>query len=103
MSTNPRDVVDQLSPEVLAIHQWIRDDAPVTIQMTITPKLISALVERLNAARPAIVSALQPAVSAEAVEAAFYAYLAAQKLAPRREAIRAALTAALPFMMGERT
>jgi len=41
----------ELSPEVLAIHQWIRDDAPVTIQMTITPKLISALAERLQLAR----------------------------------------------------
>lgn len=40
-----------LTPEVLAIHQWIRDDAPVSMKMTITPKLIDALVQRLDAAR----------------------------------------------------
>lgn len=40
-----------LKPEVLAIHQWIRDDAPVSMKMTITPKLIEALVERIQAAR----------------------------------------------------
>lgn len=44
-------MAENLTPEVLAIHQWIRDDAPVTIQMTITPTLIAALAEKLNAAR----------------------------------------------------
>lgn len=40
-----------LTPEVLAIHQWIRDDAPVSIKMIITSEMISALAARLNAAR----------------------------------------------------
>lgn len=44
-------MTDEVKPEVLAIHQWIRDDAPVSMKMTITPKLIAALVDRLDAAR----------------------------------------------------
>lgn len=40
-----------LTPEVLAIHQWIRDDAPVSMKMTITPKLIAALADRIQVAR----------------------------------------------------
>lgn len=46
---NPEDPA--LTPEVLAIQQWIRDDAPISIKMIITPKLISALADRLQEAR----------------------------------------------------
>lgn len=40
-----------LTPEVLAIYRCIRDNAPILMKMTITPKLISALVDCLAAAR----------------------------------------------------
>ncbi len=52
--------MSELSPITLAIHQWIKDDAPVSMKMTITPALVSALSDRIDAARaegPAPVSA----------------------------------------------
>ena len=38
-----------LTPQRRAIHEWIRDDAPLTIKMTITPALIDKLLDRLHA------------------------------------------------------
>lgn len=52
MSPKPENERETLTPDVLAIHQWIRDDAPISIKMVITPKLVSALASRLQAGRP---------------------------------------------------
>lgn len=38
-----------LSPTTQAIHVWIRDDAPLSLKMVITPALVSALASRLEA------------------------------------------------------
>jgi len=124
MSTNPRDAIEYLAPvqaTFLKVNQ-----ADVYAEADKHPV---AIVKRgvrthvlMSAEAYAILSALQPAVSEEAVEAALRALMSARgemlstpKAEMFRDAIaapnsqvwsyllRAAITAALPFMMGERT
>jgi hypothetical protein len=114
MSTNPRDVVAE---GVYRAMQWAAArsegrDAPAWIEGG-----NSHAQEEARRAADAILSTLQPAVTDEAVEAAAKALtqiiweqsletvmgrkVTASDLVTARA--QAALTAALPFMMGERT
>lgn len=56
----------EITPQVQAIHAWIRDDAPLSMKMIITPKLVDALLDRLEALQPSPETSLQNMQTREA-------------------------------------